>query len=657
MKKLFTKNNMNIWIPPIFMLILTILLLIFNIYAGLFSAILLTIIIIIGYEKFNNQNKEFKKFVDELDLAFEGFSKKAIFNMPFSIAVIDKDSNLVWYNQKFKNLVNTNETLIEENIFYVLKSLDPEHLKTDNYTFLLKIENKDYEVHKSVLEELNMTLLYFIDVTRREEILEKYMNERLVLINIRLDNYEELNQDISSEKRPILYAEIDSIITTYFHKLGSFIKKNENGKYFAVVFKSTFDQMAKDKFSFIESVRNLSVGNSIMPTLSIGVGYNEKDIRENEKSANAALDIALGRGGDQVVLKSEDKLDYFGGKNQATEKRTKVKARVIAHALAQLIEKSTEVFISGHKNPDMDSFGSSLGLWHSVNKLNKQPYIVLSEVTPAIKSLYDYATSQVLGLKESILTPDEAYEMAKASSLLIVTDNHRKTSIEESRLLDKTNSVVVIDHHRRGIDYIDNTILSYVEPSSSSASELVTEMLMYMNERVEIDKVIADALLAGITVDTKSFNQQTGMRTFEAAAILKQNGASTIKVNSLFRDNFETLKTKSKIVSNSEIYHEKYVFGIFEKDIEESTLIASQAADEMINIQNIQASFVLTLSKGKTHISARSYGDVSVQLIMEKLGGGGHRTMAATQLEVNIDQAKDLLKNAIKEYEMEDIQR
>ncbi|MDO4604451.1 MAG: DHH family phosphoesterase [Helcococcus sp.] len=654
MDKFFRKENMGIIISPLINIVLTIILLVLNVYIGIIALVLTVISIYNAYDTIQNKNNQFKKYVENLELAFDGFSKKAIFNMPFSIVVINHRKDIVWYNSKFKQLINEKESVVDDSIHEVFPEITDELLNLEEELFMVNYLFKDYEVHKSTLEDEKMTLLYFIDTTDREQTLKKYQEERLVLMNIRIDNYEELNANLSSEKRPILYAEIDSTITSYFHEHGSFIKKNENGRYFAVLYKSTLHQMVREKFSFIDKVRNIRSGNTIMPTLSIGIGIDEESVRDNEKSANAALDIALGRGGDQIVLKSQDNLQYFGGKTQATEKRTKVKARVIAHALSQLIDKSTEVFISGHINPDMDSFGSALGLWHAVRKKDKSAYIVLSKVTPAIKNIYNYATTQVNGLSEYIITPNEAYEKAKASSLLIVTDNHRRQSIEEPRLFEKTDSIVVIDHHRRGNDYINNAVLSYVEPSSSSASELVTEMLMYMDEKVIIDKVIADALLAGITVDTKNFNQQTGIRTFEAAVILKQNGADSTVVTKLFRDDFDTLKFKSQIISNSIIYKDKYIIGTFDMDIDQSTLIASQAADGLLNVENAKASFVLTKTKNKTHISARSFGEISVQLIMEKLGGGGHQNVAATQLEVDIPEAIELLKKAIKEYESED---
>lgn len=656
-KNFFNKENMNIWISPLLILILTIILLILNVYIGIIALVALIISIYNAYETYTNREKQFKDYVDNLDIAFTEFTKNAIFNMPFPIVVVNNEYGVSWHNSGFKEMVNEKTSLIERKIYNIIPEIEVEAIENYQEPFNIRYDLKTYEVYATEASEdvkTPMIMLYFVDITERERVFSNYENEKLVIMNIRIDNYEEIAANTSSERRPIVLAEIDSIITSYFHKYGSSIKKDENSRYFAILQKSTLDEMLNDKFSFIEKVREVSYGNTIAPTLSIGTGYNEETPRLIEKSANGAIDIALGRGGDQVVLKSQDEIKYFGGKNQATEKRTKVRARVISHALTQLIDKSENVIISGHKNPDMDSFGSTLGLWYTARKNGKLAYIVLEKVTPAIRNLYDYAIENIDGLEEFILSPNDAYNLASSKSLLIVTDNHRKNSIEEPRLFEKTETVVVIDHHRRGNDYIENSILNYVEPYASSASELVTEMLMYMNEKVEINKIIADALLAGIIIDTKSFNQQTGTRTFEAAVVLKENGADISTINKFFSEDLQTVKSKSEIIANSEIYKEKYIFGYYPFDKEESTLIASQAADELITIQEMEASFVFTLSKGRVHISARSYGEVSVQLIMEKLNGGGHRTMAATQLDLTIDEAKELLKKAISEYNEEE---
>lgn len=649
--KLFDKENLNIWIGPLLTLILTIILLLENVYLGIIGVAFTFVLGFISWERYNNKRNEFKEFVDKLDITFDGFSKKALFDMPFSIIILDKKNDIVWYNANLKNMVSRKESLVDKRVEEILPGIDKKFKsREDNEVFEFEFEQRNYEVRSSVLEDEQLRMLYFIDSTEKIDIETRYNNEKLVVMNIRLDNIEELNQDVSSEKRPILYAEIDSAITSYFHKYDAFIKKNETGKYFAITDSKSLKGMAEDKFSFIENVRNISSGNSIPPTLSIGIGSEEKTPRQNERSANAALDMALARGGDQIAIRANDKMEYFGGKTQATEKRTKVRARVIAQALNQLIEKSTEVIISGHTNPDMDSYGSAVGLWHAATQKGKKAYIVLNEVTVPIKNIYEYTTVQQKGLVDSIISSEEAMSIGKSSTLFIITDNHRKSSVEVPELLEKTNQVVIIDHHRRGNDYIENPTLSYIETSSSSASELVTEMLMYMDEKLKIDKIVSEALLAGITVDTKNFTQQTGARTFEAATILKQSGANTSIVNKLFMEDFDTLKQKSEIISQSELYKDKFIIGVFDYDSDSSTLIASQAANDLVALSGIEASFVLTRKDGRTHISARSNEKVSVQLIMEKLGGGGHLNMAATQLDTNIEESKDLLKKAISEY-------
>lgn len=649
--KLFDKENLNIWIGPLLTLILTIILLLENVYLGIIGVAFTFVLGFISWERYNNKRNEFKEFVDKLDITFDGFSKKALFDMPFSIIILDKKNDIVWYNANLKNMVSRKESLVDKRVEEILPGIDKKFKsREDNEVFEFEFEQRNYEVRSSVLEDEQLRMLYFIDSTEKIDIETRYNNEKLVVMNIRLDNIEELNQDVSSEKRPILYAEIDSAITSYFHKYDAFIKKNETGKYFAITDSKSLKGMVEDKFSFIENVRNISSGNSIPPTLSIGVGSEEKTPRQNERSANAALDMALARGGDQIAIRANDKMEYFGGKTQATEKRTKVRARVIAQALNQLIEKSTEVIISGHTNPDMDSYGSAVGLWHAATQKGKKAYIVLNEVTVPIKNIYEYTTVQQKGLVDSIISSEEATSIGKNSTLFIITDNHRKSSVEVPELLEKTNQVVIIDHHRRGNDYIENPTLSYIETSSSSASELVTEMLMYMDEKLKIDKIVSEALLAGITVDTKNFTQQTGARTFEAATILKQSGANTSIVNKLFMEDFDTLKQKSEIISQSEVYKDKFIIGVFDYDSDSSTLIASQAANDLVALSGIEASFVLTRKDGRTHISARSNEKVSVQLIMEKLGGGGHLNMAATQLDTNIEESKDLLKKAISEY-------
>lgn len=650
------KNNktkvFEVWSLPGICLILTIMLAFFDIYVALIALFLTAFATYTTYKKEEASKTFLRNYIDQLDLAFEGLTKNAVFKMPFPISVLDGKGAMLWYNNTLKELSGKETSLVGKKILEIFPSLEiNKHGKITEA--IVDINDRKFQVKTNTVDDPkngSVTLLYLIDVTDHQNLIELYDNEKLIMLNLQLDNYDELTQTTPNEKRPLLFAQIDRIVSLYFHDFGAFVKKYENDKYFAVIKQYQLRDFEKNKFNLVDQVRELKSGNSIPPTLSLGIGVNEDSPRELERSANAALEIALGRGGDQIVIKNKEDLSYYGGKNKATEKRTKVKARVIAHALGQLIDKSTEVFVMGHKNPDMDSFGSGLGLVYAVTKRNKKAYLVLNEVTPAIENLYNRAIENVEGLEEMIISPDKAYEKIKPSDLIIVTDNHRKNSTEEPRLLDESINVVIIDHHRRGKDYIQNASLIYLEPYASSSSELVTEMLMYMNDDVDIDRTVSEGLLAGITVDTKNFSFQTGVRTFEAASVLKRNGADSTVVKELFRDDFETIKIKADIVSRAEKYFDEILISTYEEDSISPALIASQAADELLCVDDIAASFVLVKDKNKIHISARSLGKVSVQLIMEALGGGGHLTASAVQLECDINEAKEKLLEAIETY-------
>lgn len=641
-------NIIETWLVPGIAIVVALILCYFNIYLGLIALGLAAYATYLTIEKRKEKEDEIREFLDGLDIAFDGITKNAIFNMPFPISVLNSDNKMIWYNNNFKAMSQNKNSLVEKNIVDIFPNL-----KLDDDQDIFEFDDKKYRIYKNEVKDKdgkNLKLIYFLDDTGHQDLIDDYMNSQLVVLSMHIDNYDEIVTDTPGERRPLLFAQIDRIISLYFHQYGATIKKYESDKYIGILTNKQLDSFEEDKWSFIERVRETKIGNSIPPTLSIGLGKSENTPRDNEKSANAALDIALGRGGDQVVIKEGEELRYYGGKNKATQKRTKVKARVIAHALGQLIDKSTEVFIMGHKNPDMDSFGSALGLLQAVQRRNSDGYLVLAEVTPAIKNLYQRAIDSIEGLEDMIITPDQAYDKVRASSLLIVTDNHRKNSTEEPRLFEATNQIFLIDHHRRGKDYIDNATLIYMEPYASSSSELVTEMLMYMEEEVQIHEVVAEGLLAGITVDTKNFFYQTGVRTFEAASVLKRHGADSMVVKNLFKDDIELMRYKSEIISQAEKYRDRFAIGIFDRELDSSTLIASQAADDLLNAEGIDASFVITKANGRTHISARSLGTMSVQLIMEAMNGGGHLTSAATQLDVSIEEAKVQLQEAIDGY-------
>ena len=364
--------------------------------------------------------------------------------------------------------------------------------------------------------------------------------------------------------------------------------------------------------------------------------------------------MALGRGGAQIVFKNGEDLDFYGGKNNKGVERNKVKARVISQALENIIRESSEVFVMGHKNPDMDCFGAALGVMAICKELKKDCYMVLEDVPVTIRNIYDRVRVGEPDYVDMMIPPEKAYDICRDTSLVILVDNSRTLSTEAPYLLDVTSKIVVIDHHRIGKDFVENPMLTYLEPYASSACELVTEIIYYMFEKIDLDKLIAESLLAGIVVDTKNFYYQTGVRTFEMASYLKRFGADSIAVKQLFKDNFNTIKLKSNVLSNAISYRNYICIGVFPEEIEESMLIAAQAADELLGVLDIECSFVLTIVSGQIHISGRSLGKISVQLILEKLGGGGHYTSAGARLDCSMEEAIEKLKKAIDEYLLEE---
>ena len=529
--------------------------------------------------------KEKEKFITEiiedLNTDFDDLAKNMVFNMPFPMAIVKKNGNFKWYNAQFKNLF-PQEDLMESSIIKAVKVFKLENINNpgDSGVFKGEIADRMYDFHYNSIEnkkdKSDMSILvYLLDNTEDYKIRKAYENESMAIGILTLDNYDEIKTDTEEMSRPILFAEIDKLLGSYFAKYNSFLRKYEQDKYIVVTERKFLTEMKDDKFSVVESIRNLTDKNRISPTVSMGMGISSRNPYENYKEAQIALDIALGRGGDQMVFKDKENLEYLGGKNKALEKRSKIKSRVISHALAKLILESSEVFVMGHKNPDMDSFGSCMGIVEAARKMGKTCYFVLNEVTPAIRNVYEKVMEKYKGFDRIITKPEDAENICSKTSLLVVLDTHRVNSTEAPKLLELTDKIVLIDHHRRGKDYIRNTTMTHLEPYASSASELVTELLHYMFEKLYIHPVVAEVLLAGITVDTKNFYFQTGVRTFEAASILKRQGADSIEVKQLFRDEFETVKYKSEVVANSKKYRDNIAIGILDKPIEEVVLVSA----------------------------------------------------------------------------------
>jgi c-di-AMP phosphodiesterase-like protein len=449
----------------------------------------------------------------------------------------------------------------------------------------------------------------------------------------------------------MVLAEIDKLVNYYFGQYNGLVRKYENDKYLVLVNHFGLEEIKAKGFDLLDQTRVLAMGNTIPITLSIGACQAGKNLLESYRNANAAIDIALGRGGDQAVVNIGNSFDFYGGKSKALEKRNKVKARVIGDALRQLIDQSEVVFVMGHKNPDMDSIGSSIGIMRAVEDRKKKAFLVLNGENPSIRNLMERLRLEAPEFVDKIISGDAAMDLIDEKDLMIVIDNHKPSLTEAPELLGKTNKVVVIDHHRRGAEFIKDPVLVYLEPYASSTSELVTEVLTYMSDEINLTKFESEALLAGIMVDTKNFSFQTGVRTFEAASVLKRAGADTIVVKQLFRDDYSTFMGRAEVVRSAKIVYDRIAIGRLEATTVDSILIAAQAANELLNINNVEASFVLSKLDDKVHISGRSLGNISVQLILEKLGGGGHLTSAGAQVEkLSMDGAEKLLLDIIGKF-------
>lgn len=655
----FTKENY------IFILILPLIIsIILFFYEKIFATIGLILVVLLYFyiKKIDDNNEDFfQAYIDELDYSFDEITKNVVFQMPFPIVILEDGKTIKWHNSNFKELFEAKNLIGKSvnNFITDFSQIDFSKQSTDPIT--VDIYDKVYEFYYSTIKrekfDDELTFVYGIDNTADENIKKIFKDRRLVVLTMYIDNFDDLRQSTKASDRSSLTGEIDRIIMNYFEKFGAMVRKYENDRYMVMIHYDDYKKIYDSKFKILDLVREVKKGNSIQPTLSVGVGLSGSKPIDIYEESRISIDIALSRGGDQVVIKEGDNYEYFGGKSKATEKISKVRSRVISQALKRMVETSSKVFVMGHNNPDMDSFGSALGIYEGIKSIGKECYFVLNEVNKPIENIYNRTVEDLEGFRENVVTEIKALELMDQGSLVIVTDNHRKNSTEAPSLIDRTEQIVIIDHHRRGNDYIRNATISYIEPYASSASELVTEILNYFDESFKARVPVAEALLAGLTVDTKNFVYQTGVRTFEAASILKRWGADSIIIKRMFKDDFEIVKYKSEVIADSTVVYDFIAIGHFNREMDGSTLIASQAADDLLNIKGVKASFVLTRSNDKIHISGRSLGDISVQLILERIGGGGHLTSAATQLDMSIEEAEIMLKKAIKEYLEEEVEK
>ena len=595
--------------------------------------------------------------------------KQLLKDLDLPHALLDENGKIIWMNKAFEFIASKEECYLKP-ITQLLPEVTKDKMPVDenNTECNTSFEDKDYLVRMKRICLKDVALLsgdakagdgydgyliaiYLYDETALNVALREVDNQSLVVGFIYIDNYEEAMESVEDVGRSLLSAFIDRQVNQYVSSIDGIVRKTEKDKYLVILRKSALNTLKEGRFKLLEDVKEINIGNETAVTLSIGIGLDGLTYTQNAEFARNAIDLALGRGGDQAVIKSPAGVSYFGGKSQQKESTTRVKARVKALALQEIISLKDKVFVMGHANGDVDSFGASVGIKCACQSLGKECHIVLEDVSKALKPLVDRFMSYPEYEEDWIITRDEAIQMAEGNTVLVVVDVNKPSLTECPELIKKCKSIVVLDHHRQGTEIIENATLSYIEPYASSASEMVAEILQYINGGIKLKGIIADCLYGGIVIDTQNFEQKTGVRTFEAAAFLRRSGADITLIRKMFRENANDYKVKAEAVRHAEIFREDYAISHTEGDgVESPTVLAAQAANELLNIEGIKASFVLTDYSGKIYISARSIDEVNVQLIMERMGGGGHMTIAGAQLEgETIDHAKEMLRNTIDE--------
>ena len=591
--------------------------------------------------------------------------------MPTAYCIVGEDGEILWSNRAFHTILQK-DSKIERNIFNIFPNMQKEMLKEKGAMLELHssfmerkycidlirlddLEDEGAEEIRSLSEEEELVAVYLRDETEEVELKQKLDEERVVLGLAYIDNYEDVMEQIEEVRRSLLSALVDRKITRYITASDGVVKKIEKDKYFFLLKQSVLEKMMEDRFSILEEVKEIDMGNELAITLSLGIGYGAGDFSQNYEYARTSMDMALGRGGDQAIVKNPEKLSFFGGKSQSTERVTRVKARVKAQAFQELIESKDKVLIMGHKNADMDCLGSSVGVYRMVSSLDKRAYIVQNNVTSTILPLKERFLNNADYPEDMFIDGETAKSLVDNNTMLVVVDCDRPSIIDEPALLSMVKTKVVFDHHRQSSETIQGAVLSYCEPYASSASELIAEMMQYIREGIKARPMEADCMYGGVVIDTREFTNQTGVRTFEVAAYLRRCGADITRVRKVFREDFDDYQAKADAISRADIYRNAYAISSVEKNGSESpTVLCAKAANELLNIRGIKASIVLTKVENTVFLSARSIDELNVQVLMEKLGGGGHRTVAGAQIEgKEIKDCINLVKNAIDEMIVE----
>lgn len=588
------------------------------------------------------------------------------FEIPY--ALLDYNSRFLWMNEKFTEItgkeknyhksVTTVFPSLTKDILQKSEALESINVMLDdrNYRISMKRIYFDTVTKDSSIVAINdndeyLTAIYLFDETELNRYIKENEEQKLVAGLVYIDNYEEALDSIEDVKRSLLIALVDRKVNKYFTEIDALVRKIEKDKYFVVFKYKYLEQLSADKFKLIEDVKSIKVGNEMAITLSIGVGAGGVSYTQNYEYARMGIDLALGRGGDQVVVKEGEEVTYYGGKAKQVERNTRVKARVKAHALREIIESREHVVVMGHAISDVDSLGAAIGVYCAARVLGKKAQIVLNEVTTSLRPLVECFTEEKGYPADLFIKNEEALLITNKNTLVMVVDTNRPSYTECPELLNRTDTICVFDHHRQNSEVIENPVLSYIEPYASSACEMIAEVLQYFSENIKLEPSEADCIYAGILIDTNNFMTKTGVRTFEAAAYLRRAGAEVTRVRKMLRNDMAAYKARAEAVRHAEVYRGAFAISVCPADnIESPTIVGAQAANELLNIVGIKASFVLTEYQGKIYISSRSIDEINVQLIMERVGGGGHLNVAGAQLtNCTIQEAKRIIQDTIDE--------
>ncbi len=637
-----------------------------SINAGLCMSIFLAVYLIAAVVIYFYYKRQIYNHLITFATQYGQIQRKLLKELKIPYALLDEEGRVIWSNRAFMKITDTErrERKLISHIFpEINKNILPQAGGEEKSSLHITHEDRDYQVDMDLISldriirtselvdmeeyEGYLIALYLFDETEINRYIRENKEQRLVAGLIYIDNYEEVLENVEEVRCSLLVALVDRKINKYIASMNGIVKKLEKDKYFVVLKERELPGMRESKFELLQDVKTVNIGNEIAVTLSIGLGLGGGTYSENYEYARTAMDLALARGGDQAVVKEREHISYYGGKTQQVEKTTRVKARVKAHALREFIEGKDKVLVMGHKMADLDSFGAAIGIYRAARVLGKRAYIVMNEVTATVRPLRDSFLDNPGYEPDMFVTSLQAIEMVDRQTVVVVVDTNRPSYTECSELLTRTPTIVVLDHHRQSNEHIENAVLSYIEPYASSACEMVAEILQYFDEGLKIKALEADCLYAGMVLDTDNFMSKTGVRTFEAAAFLRRSGADITRVRKLFRNDMRSYKARAEAVRHAEVYEGFALSVCPHENLESPTIVGAQAANELLNIVGVKASIVLTEYNHRTYVSARSIDEVNVQVMMERMGGGGHMSVAGAQLDCGVEEAMEIVKHTI----------